>query len=103
MRAGVIVKVFSESIDFIGCAEIDNAGDIPCELLIMLALLLVFELKFPVLKMISTSVLSPTASTFFFRGAFVHPHPGRTSVIRRVSPPTLRSQNVCEMLAPCGT
>ncbi len=53
--------------------------------------------------MISISVLSPTASSFFLSGAFVHPHPGLTSVIRSVSSPTLLTQNTCEILEFCGT
>ena len=44
ISAGATENSFNESVDFTGKAEIDKDGDVPDELQIMLALLVVFEL-----------------------------------------------------------
>jgi len=52
--------------------------------------------------MISSAVLSPTASSFLAKGAFVQPHPGFTLRIFRESSPTDFIQNVWEIFEFCG-
>ena len=51
-------------------------------------------LKLLVLNMISTTVLSPEGSLFFFSGALVQLQPGIIRSILRVSSPVDSSQNL---------
>jgi len=48
----------------------------------------------PELKIISNFELSPAASSFFSSGAWVHPQPGSTFIIFKVSPPMFLIQKV---------
>ncbi|MFH0930504.1 MAG: hypothetical protein V1890_01015 [Candidatus Zixiibacteriota bacterium] len=50
----------------------------------------------------SISVLSPTASSVFLTGAEVHPQPGLTLIILKVSVPIFLIQKVCATMLPCG-
>ena len=50
-------------------------------------------LKCRAVKISSTGALSPIASSVFFKGALVHPHPGLTLTIFKVSVPTFLIQN----------
>jgi hypothetical protein len=63
----------------------------------------IFPLNTLVSKMISSRVLSPTASTSLSRGAFVHPQPGFTDKIFSESSPFEKSQNTCVTMEFCGT
>ena len=53
--------------------------------------------------MISSLVLSPTASAFLSSGAWVQPQPGLTCRIFKVSVPVEYSQKMWLILAFCGT
>lgn len=56
-----------------------------------------------VLKIISNWVLSPTASSFFVRGALVHPQPGITLSIFSNSSPVEYNQKGYDILEFWGT